>query len=77
MALRFDEINCNAQCRSCNRFDEGNMSGYRQGLIQKYGEKTVENLEIRKFNISKLGTFEVQQLIKIYKQKIQDLTDTD
>jgi uncharacterized C2H2 Zn-finger protein len=36
MSTRFSEVNCNAQCRDCNRFDEGNMSGYRQGLIRKY-----------------------------------------
>ena len=28
MSTRFSEKNCNAQCRSCNRFDEGNMQGY-------------------------------------------------
>ena len=27
MSTRFDEMNCNAQCRKCNRFMEGNMSG--------------------------------------------------
>ena len=37
MATRFNEKNCNAQCRSCNRFDEGNLQGYRRGLISKYG----------------------------------------
>lgn len=41
MSTRFSEKNCNAQCRSCNRFDEGNMQGYRRGLILKYGEPAV------------------------------------
>ena len=73
MALRFDEKNCNAQCRSCNRFDEGNSQGYRRGLIKKYGEKEVELLEIKKFNISKLSQFEVNILTKIYQKKIKEL----
>ena len=34
MSLRFSETNCNAQCRSCNRFDEGNMTGYNLGMIK-------------------------------------------
>ena len=70
MSTRYDEINCNAQSRSDNRFDEGNMSGYRQGLIKKYGLKEVEELEIRKFNTSNLGKAEMKILIGIYKNKI-------
>ena len=38
MSTRFDEMNCNAQCSHCNRFQEGNMQGYRNGLIRKYGQ---------------------------------------
>ena len=30
MSLRFSELNCNAQCRHCNRFMEGNFSDYRK-----------------------------------------------
>lgn len=73
LSLRFDEKNCNAQCRSCNRFDEGNIQGYRNGLIEKYGEKEVELLEIKKHNISNLCSFEIEVLIKEYKKKIKEL----
>lgn len=73
MSLRFDEKNCNAQCRSCNRFDEGNIQGYRKGLIEKYGEKEVELLEIKKYNVSNLGIFELETLIKEYKKKVKEL----
>ncbi len=34
-SLRFSEINCHAQCKSCNRFDEGNGLGYSRFLIAK------------------------------------------
>jgi len=71
-STRYDEQNCNAQCRSCNRFDEGNMSGYRRGLISKYGEKEVELLEIKKFNTCKLGNFELNTLINLYKEKLKN-----
>lgn len=67
MSTRFDETNCNAQCRHCNRFQEGNMQGYRQGLIQKYGEQKVILLEARKNSSRKYSDFEYEQLIKYYK----------
>lgn len=72
-STRYDEKNCNAQCRACNRFDEGNMQGYRKGLIKKYGEKEVELLEIKKFNTCKLGQFEINALAEIYRKKLKDI----
>lgn len=75
MSTRFDEQNCNAQCRACNRFDEGNIQGYRKGLIEKYGEDAVELLEIKKFNTCKIGSFEINQLIKIYREKIKAMNE--
>ena len=75
LSTRFDEQNCNAQCRSCNRFDEGNMQGYRKGLIKKYGEKSVDMLELKKFNTCKLTSFEIEILIKLYKSKLKQLDE--
>jgi hypothetical protein len=66
MATRFDEMNCNAQCRKCNRFDEGNIQGYRLGLIRKYGEQKVELLELKKNTTRKYSEFEYRALIKYY-----------
>ena len=67
MSTRFDEMNCNAQCRKCNRFMEGNMQGYRRGLVAKYGEQRVLLLEAKKNQTSKYSDFEYEQLIKYYK----------
>lgn len=67
MSTRFDEMNCNAQCRKCNRFMEGNMQGYRQGLVAKYGEQKVLLLEAKKNQARKYSDFEYEQLIKYYK----------
>lgn len=73
MALRYDEFNCNAQCRSCNRFSEGNVQGYRKGLIEKIGEKATDNLDIKKHNSSKLSEAELDILISYYNQKLKDI----
>lgn len=70
MSTRFSEINCNAQCRSCNRFDEGNMSGYRRGLVKKYGEQRVALLESQKNDTRKYTSFEYEALIAHYKGEI-------
>lgn len=43
--LRFDERNCHAQCKRCNRYLSGNVGLYRLGLITRLGLETVEALE--------------------------------
>ena len=72
-ATRFSELNCNAQCRSCNRFDEGNMSGYRHGLVHKIGENSVLLLESQKNDIRKYSDFEYEDLIKHYQGEIKKI----
>lgn len=72
-STRYDEKNCNAQCRACNRFDEGNIQGYRKGLIRKYGEPAVDLLEVRKYSYSKMGKFEVEILVKEYTKKLKEI----
>lgn len=73
MALRYDEQNCNAQCRKCNRFDEGFVQGYRRGLITKIGEKATDMLEIRKHNTSHLSEVELGILTLHYKSKLKEI----
>ena len=73
MSTRFDEMNCNAQCRSCNRFDEGNIQGYRRGLVAIYGEQKVTLLEAKKHNFRKYSDFEYEVLINHYKEEIKKL----
>ena len=68
MSLRFSELNCNAQCRHCNRFQEGNFSDYRKGLIQKIGEAKVLLLEAQKNITNKISNFELDILAKHYKE---------
>lgn len=73
MATRFNEKNCNAQCRKCNRFDEGNIQGYRRGLIAKYGEPTVLMLEAMKNQTNKISDFEYRAMIDYYRKEVKRL----
>jgi hypothetical protein len=67
--LRYDEQNCNLQCRQCNRFSEGNIQGYTQGLIKKYGVEVLDLLAAKKEGHCKLGVFELTCLLEEYKEK--------
>lgn len=73
MSLRFSETNCNAQCRACNRFDEGNMTGYNQGMIKKYGQQTVDLLILAKKQVNKISDAEYQILVAHYQQKVKEI----
>jgi hypothetical protein len=41
----FDERNVSKQCRRCNRFLNGNELMYREGLVKRFGESYVIELE--------------------------------
>lgn len=73
LSLRFNEINVNAQCRSCNRFDEGNIPAYGMALQGKYGKEIIEKLLASKNQTMKLGRFEIEQLTKDVKTKLSQL----
>lgn len=73
MATRYDEMNCNAQCRHCNRFMEGNIQGYRQGLIVKYGMEKVELLDLKRNNTAHYNDAIYSELIKQYTLKTKKL----
>lgn len=68
LSLRFSEKNCNLQCRACNRFDEGNPVGYARGLIEKYGDGILEELEIAKRQTVKFSKAEIELMIKHYRK---------
>ena len=73
MSLRYDGKNVNLQCRACNRFDEGCMIGYNHGLVEKYGDGVIDYLNVKRFNICKMGKVEYEVLIKHYQLKVSKL----
>lgn len=75
MSTRYNEKNCNAQCRKCNRFDEGNSIGYTRGLIRKYGTQVIDELEILKHQESHLSDFDYEVLIKHYQKEVKRLRE--
>ena len=73
MSTRYNEKNCNLQCRSCNRFDEGNNIGYMKGLIKKYGPGIIDELWVIKGQPSHLSAFDYKVLIDHYKREVKKL----
>jgi hypothetical protein len=74
-ALKYNEINVNGQCSTCNRMKSGNLIEYRFGLINKVGEKTVKELEQShyfKTTKKKLTQLEINALYEYYQNKIKD-----
>lgn len=58
---------------NCNRFDEGNNTGYMQGLVKKYGEGVINELHFKKSLYRKFSEFEFKELIKHYKREVKKL----
>jgi len=46
--LLFDPVNVNAECGSCNAFDETHLLGYAEGLDARYGAGTALKLRQRR-----------------------------
>jgi len=68
-ALRYDPINTNGQCKRCNMFLHGNLIKYRQGLVARYGENVVLELEhmANKNRLKKWDRFELELIIEMYR----------
>ncbi len=73
MSTRFDERNCNAQCRECNRAKDGNISGYEIGLVRKYGHTIIGVLLEEKWQIRKWSKHALDESIKYYRSQIMDM----
>jgi hypothetical protein len=71
-ALRYNTMNVNGQCVRCNTYAHGNLINYRKGLVIRYGEERVKQLELLpEINkVKKWSRVELNTIIEIYKNKI-------
>jgi hypothetical protein len=65
--LRYDEVNCNAQCVACNVFKRGAMDVYALYLERKYGPEILYWLSAEKNKLKQWKVGELQEIIKKYK----------
>jgi len=69
---RYHEQNVHLQCRKCNRGGERNAS-YAKFLIEKYGKEILDVLCLLEHQTKKWKTWELEELIKTYKKKLEKL----
>jgi len=75
--LKFDEKNTNGQCQQCNLRKEGNESGYRSGIIQRFGKEHLNYLDEKakayKKNDYHWDRAELEEIRKYYTDKLKDI----
>lgn len=67
---RWDETNCHSGCYRCNVVLKGNYINYTLYMIDRYGRKAVEELEVKSLSKIKITTQEIKDMIENYKQKV-------
>ena len=71
-SMRFNAMNVHGQCFYCNYYLEGNRQGYREGLIKRYGEKVIQDLDVcRSLKQNPWTRFEYMAMIERYKRKLE------
>lgn len=73
MSVRFDERNCHAECKGCNRFSADHLVGYRTHLISKIGQLEYDKLQIKAHEQKKWSAWELNELIKYYTILVKEL----
>jgi len=74
-SVMFDEMNVHAQCRKCNRFEEGNHFIYRKWLVEKFGEEKVDELEKRARITGGFTTVELLEKAKAYRARTKSIIE--
>lgn len=72
--LRFDERNINLQCHRCNRHESGAEHGYRLGLVARYGQARLDEIDALKRAVDRgevppLGKDELIALAREYRRR--------
>lgn len=60
----FNEDNVHKQCRKCNSYLDGNEANYRNGLVERIGEKRVKALE-QLAELTKKKRYSAEELLEI------------
>ena len=74
-ATRWDTMNCAAQCRFCNRFNEGMKGKFRLTLVQEYGESAIQQMEQSSRSGRKPRLYEIELIAERIKADTAKLKD--
>ena len=76
-AVLFDEKGVFGQCYACNIGLHGNILEYRRKIIEMYGPGSDERMEAESKLTRKYTTWELEEMIQMYKEKILNLEEGD
>ena len=74
MSTRYDEDNCHAECRYCNRISADHIIGYSQNLIRKIGQTRFDFLKVKAHSAKHYSDCELEELIKRYTLEVKKLS---
>lgn len=74
MATRFDEDNCNGECRGCNRASSDHLIFYQENLIKKIGIARFSSLREKAHSTKKWEAEELQRMIDYYSKEVKRLS---
>ena len=72
--VRWNDMNVNRQCVSCNVFKHGNMVEYWLAMEKKYGREIIDWLNDIKRKPFKLHTSWLEEQIEFYRLKILEMS---
>ena len=74
MATRFDEDNCNGECRGCNRASSDHLIFYQENLIKKIGIARFSSLREKAHSTKKWEAEELKRMIDYYSKEVKRLS---
>jgi len=75
-SILFSEELCNAQCRSCNRYNGGEYQAHKRILIDRYGQDWWDYQEYMKHKHVEYSQFDYEQIARVYQEKLRRLYET-
>lgn len=70
-STRYNEQNCNAQCKDCNQFRDGKREVYASAIDEMYGQGTAECIDSLSRQTKKYFAYEYRELSELYLSKIK------
>lgn len=74
MSVRFDEDDCHAECKFCNRVSSDHLIAYQANLIRKIGMQRFELLSAKSHQSKHWSDFELEAMIKHYRAEVKRLS---
>lgn len=74
MATRFNEDNCHAECKYCNRFSADHLIAYQRNLTQKIGQQKFDVLNVKAHSTCHFLNSELEEMIEHYRTEVRKLS---